>query len=236
MAYWFFFAAAPGVLVLANFARWGSFQQARARFLPADKTVEIAAAGLRSKPSPEYHDLRGLPPDLLRALIFQEDQSFYHHRGYSLRELGAAVVEAASSRRRVRGASTITQQLARTLFLSRERSFERKLVEWRLAALLERGLGKRRILELYLNHVYFGRNRYGIGPAARFYYGTTPDRLRTREVAYLISLLPNPEGCPVRVACSSGGQSFRYRRLLRELGDASAEKGVRRPKQSTERE
>ena len=220
-------AAAPAAALLMGGSGRGTCRQVpRARFSVKEKTVEVitAAGRLRSRPAPEYHALSTLPPGLTEALVFQEDRSFWNHHGYSPREMVAATVSSLRSGERPRGASTLTQQLARTLFLSRDRTARRKLLEWRLAALLEQGLGKERILEMYLNHVYFGRNRSGIGPASRYYFDRAPGRLSPDQIAYLVSILPNPEGCPVRRPCSTGGQRFRYLRLLRHLRASPREK------------
>ena len=229
-------APAAATVALAVTARTCK-QMPRARFLVKEKTVEVTTlrGRYRSRPAPEYHPLESLPSELLAGLVFQEDRSFFRHRGYSPREMVAALVWAVRTGSRPRGASTLTQQLARTLFLNRDRTLQRKLLEWRLAAVLERGLGKKRILELYLNHVYFGRNRSGIGPASRFYFGRPPNRLSLEQSAYLVSSLPNPEGCPVGRPCRVGGQVFRYRRLLRQLRNASPEKPFRPKRNPAER-
>ena len=91
-----------------------------------------------------------------------------------------------------RGASTITQQLAKNLFLTRERSYRRKLQEAALALLLEPTLGKRRILEIYLNVIEWGPGIHGIGPASRHYFGKNPSELTPRECAFLVALIPGP--------------------------------------------
>lgn len=195
-------------------------QVPRARFLVKEKTVELVLPRGRlvgRTVATEYIELARLPPAVTEALIYQEDRSFFRHRGYSLRELVSVVLGVVLFDQRMRGASTITQQIARTLFLSRQREVVRKLREARIAAILERSLSKERILELYLNHVYFGRNLHGIEAAARFYFGRSATRLTNSQVAYLVSLLPSPDSCPPRVACARGGQDFRYHRNLRRI-------------------
>lgn len=161
--------------------------------------------------------LETIPSFLPRALLLQEDQAFYEHRGYHLREMYYAVYDFLFEGRRLRGASTITQQLARTLFLSREKTARRKLLEVRVARILERRLSKDRILELYLNHVYWGRNQYGLGAAVDMYYGKPPLLLTKEEAAYLVSLLPNPDICGKHLICSTPRLSRRQERILRYL-------------------
>ena len=92
----------------------------------------------------------------------------------------------------MRGASTITQQLAKNLFLSREKSLHRKLQELALAFLLESTLGKDRILEIYLNVIEWGPGLYGLRPAARHYFGKEPRALTPKEMAVLVALIPGP--------------------------------------------
>ena len=92
----------------------------------------------------------------------------------------------------MRGASTITQQLAKNLFLSREKSLQRKLRELSYSFLLESTLGKVRILEIYLNVIEWGPGLYGLRPAARHYFDKEPQALSPREVAFLVSLIPGP--------------------------------------------
>ena len=92
----------------------------------------------------------------------------------------------------VRGASTITQQLAKNLFLSESRSWLRKLREWVITAQLEEHLSKNRILELYLNCIEFGPGLFGIGRASRVYFGAQPNQLRLGQIIRLISVIPQP--------------------------------------------
>lgn len=109
-----------------------------------------------------YIPFAAIPEELKRALLYQEDRAFYTHAGYSPREMYIALRDWLLYGHRLRGASTLTQQLARTIFLSSRRKLSRKLLEFRLALLLEERLPKDRILELYINQVYGAEN-----PAAR---------------------------------------------------------------------
>ena len=142
--------------------------------------------------SPDFVPLDDVPPLFLRALLISEDANFWGHSGLDLGEVPVAMSINWVRGQRARGASTITQQLAKNLFLTRERSYRRKLQEAALALLLEPTLGKRRILEIYLNVIEWGPGLHGLGPAARHYFGKNPSELTPRESAFLVSLIPGP--------------------------------------------
>jgi len=133
-----------------------------------------------------------VPPLLVQTLLIAEDAAFFSHRGLDLTELPKALAANLAHGTVVRGASTITQQLAKNLFLSREKSLERKLQELVLAFLLESALGKDRILEIYLNVIEWGPGLYGLRPAARHYFGKEPRALTPKEMAFLVVLIPSP--------------------------------------------
>ncbi len=142
--------------------------------------------------SPDFVPLEEVPPLFIRALLISEDANFWGHPGLDLSEIPVAMSINWVRGERSRGASTITQQLAKNLFLSRERSYRRKLQEAALALLLEPSLGKKRILEIYLNVIEWGPGIHGIGPAARHYFGKNPSDLTPRECAFLVALIPGP--------------------------------------------
>jgi penicillin-binding protein 1A len=129
--------------------------------------------------------LSQMPQDLLHAIIAVEDSRFYEHRGVDPLGILRALVTNIENFRLRQGASTITQQLARSLFLSSEKSFRRKFREALLAWKMEKVLSKDEILELYLNQIYFGHGAYGVQSAARTYFGKNVDQLGLAEVAYL---------------------------------------------------
>ncbi len=145
-----------------------------------------------SPESPDFVALADVPPLFLRTLLIAEDAGFYGHRGIDLAELPAAILTDWARGRPARGASTITQQLAKNLFLSREKQIGRKLQELSLALLLESALGKQRILEIYLNVIEWGPELYGLRPAARHYFGVEPKDLTPRQAAFLVALIPGP--------------------------------------------
>ncbi len=127
-----------------------------------------------------------------RAAVAAEDMEFFWHEGFSEAEIRAAVRDAIRERRAPRGASTITQQTAKNLWLTPARSPTRKLKEILLTRQLEQALAKRRILEIYLNVAEFGPGIYGAEAAARHYFGKPAAALGEREAAQLAAGLPRP--------------------------------------------
>ena len=133
-----------------------------------------------------------ISPNLKRAVLVAEDIGFFRHRGFEPAELRNAVERAIETQEIPRGASTITQQLAKNLWLSPSRNPLRKLKEAMLTWQLERRLSKRRILELYLNVAEFGRGVYGAEAASRRYFGKPAAALTEDEAAQLAAALPSP--------------------------------------------
>ena len=162
-----------------------------------------------SPASPDFMALADVPPLFLRALLLAEDAGFYTHRGIDLREVPAALITDWSRGAAARGASTITQQLAKNLFLSQEKQIGRKLQELSLALLLESALGKERILEIYLNIIEWGPDLFGLRPAARAYFDREPRELTPAQVAFLVSLIPGPLKYQSSFAHGTPGPGFR---------------------------
>ena len=135
----------------------------------------------------------GEMPELVKqAFVAAEDRRFYEHDGVDLWGISRALFTNIKQRSVREGASTITQQLARTVFLSQDRTITRKLREAALAYKLERQLSKEQILEQYLNYVYLGSGAYGVADAAWVYYSKTPDQLTLPEAALIAGLPPAP--------------------------------------------
>ncbi|MCS7311497.1 MAG: monofunctional biosynthetic peptidoglycan transglycosylase [Acidobacteria bacterium] len=133
-----------------------------------------------------------ISPYLIQAVLIAEDDKFFHHEGFDWESMRKALETNLRRRRIVFGGSTITQQLAKNLFLSPERSLVRKLREAAIAYKLERTLSKKRILELYLNVVEWGPGVYGAEAAARTYFHESASELGLPEAIRLASVLPNP--------------------------------------------
>lgn len=151
--------------------------------------VILQKIGPASRETLSYEDL---PQDLVNAFIASEDQRFYEHNGVDLKGIGRAVLANLQQREVVEGASTITQQLARLVYLEQDRTFQRKIREAVLAVKLERDLSKEQILERYLNLVYLGAGAYGVADAAWIYFGKSVQDLTLAESALIAGMAPAP--------------------------------------------
>lgn len=165
-----------------------------------------------------------IPERMKQAFIAAEDQRFYVHPGVDYQGLARAVIHLVKYREIGPGGSTITMQVARNFFLSREQTYLRKLNEILLALKIEQELSKEQILELYLNKIYLGQRAYGVGAAARIYYGRHPNDLTLAETATIAGLpkspsTANPVANPER---SMQRRAYVLRRMF-ELGHISTE-------------
>jgi penicillin-binding protein 1A len=136
--------------------------------------------------------VKQLPPNLINATLSTEDRSFYRHWGVDLYGVARAAVTNVLKMRRAEGGSTITQQLARNLFLTHERTLSRKAKEIALAIEIERNYSKEQILELYFNQIYFGEGAYGVEAAAKTYFGKPVRELTLPECALIAGMPANP--------------------------------------------
>jgi penicillin-binding protein 1A len=139
-----------------------------------------------------------VPPIVIDAFIAAEDNSFWSHAGVDYVGMFRALVANVRSLETKQGASTITQQVVKTLLLTPEKTFRRKIQEIILARRLERSLTKQEILALYVNQIYFGHGRYGVAEAAQFYYGKRVDKLNVGEAALLAGVVQSPENISPR--------------------------------------
>lgn len=176
---------------LVQVAWWGVFNPGSTAFM------EAGLARLQEKdPEAELHH-RWVPYErisihLKRAVIAAEDSRFLTHQGFDWEGIETAVEKNLKRGRIVAGGSTISQQLAKNLFLSASRNPIRKLQEAAITVMLETLWSKRRILEVYLNVVEWGNGIYGAEAAARHYYGIPAARLGPSQSAHLAAMLPNP--------------------------------------------
>lgn len=143
--------------------------------------------------NPWWTPSRNIPSAMEWAVIVAEDANFYRHEGIDVKAIKDAIKYDLEKKRFARGASTITQQTAKNLFLSREKSLTRKIEEIYLAKRMEQELSKGRILEFYLNIVELGPMVYGIGHGARYYFDKPASSLTPRECAFLAAMLPGPQ-------------------------------------------
>ena len=139
-----------------------------------------------------YLPSAAIPPLLKHAFISAEDKNFYKHRGVDPEGIARAALVLVQGSKRVQGASTITQQVAKNFLLSNERSFDRKIREALLSFRIESAYSKDKILELYLNEIYLGLGNYGVAAAALNYYGKSVNELTPAEAAYLAALPKAP--------------------------------------------
>lgn len=192
---------------LATRVQWRMAEDCRPSFLPASistkrfKTSFVRqVVGADKQPltlvtgpgTPNWVPFHSISRHMETALLICEDGRFFHHKGFDNEAIANSIRENIRSKRFVRGASTISMQLAKNLYLPRKKNLSRKLQEAALTAILERSLSKEEILELYLNVVEFGPGIYGVGPAAAFYFDSTAADLSLGQSLYLASILPNP--------------------------------------------
>lgn len=146
--------------------------------------------------------ISSIPELVKKAFVASEDKTFYQHCGVDFIGILRASMQAVPALLRgkqIKGASTITQQVAKNLLLSPRKTLERKVKEIMLALILSRRFSKDQVLELYLNHVYFGYGAYGIASASRAYFDKPVEELNVVEIAFLAGILTSPSGCdPLR--------------------------------------
>ncbi len=142
--------------------------------------------------NPYWTGSKSIPAEMKWAVIVAEDANFYKHEGIDVKAIKKAIQYDLEKQSLARGASTITQQTAKNLFLSREKTISRKIREVILAKRMEQELTKGRILELYLNVVELGPMVYGIGHGARYYFNKPASALTPRECSFLAAMLPGP--------------------------------------------
>ncbi len=191
------FLIVPGVLLLIP-----PLQVAAVRFVNPPRTLPMLieqggrlfsrepAAPLRYR----WIDLPQMPRIFLKHLWISEDQRFFQHDGFDWKEIDFAMKKAERTGKPVRGASTITNQCARSIFLWQGRSWIRKGLESYYTFWMEALLSKRRIFELYANVIEMGRGIYGVEAAAQYYFGVPARRLTREQSAILAAVLPNPKG------------------------------------------
>lgn len=179
------------------------------------RRIEAAVAGepyeVRYRPVPES----GQDPDIRHAVVASEDARFYTHSGFDFEELQRAREDAERTGRPMRGASTISQQLVKNLFLTTHRSVARKAMEVPLTLLAEWILPKDRLLTLYLDAAEWGPGVFGIEAAANYHYGTTASALSRDQAARLAAVLPAPLD---RRPQDMGRTSTRIQTRMRQMG------------------
>jgi penicillin-binding protein 1A len=171
-------------------------QGAYVHTLPGGATRTLAAS------DPGFVAIARLPAHVLDAFVAGEDARFFVHHGFDAEQLRRSFEVDMQSGRVERGGSTISQQLVKNLFLTRERTLSRKLLEALLTWRLESRLSKRRILEAYLNVIELGEHVYGIEAGARRWFGKPAAQLDVAEAAFLAALTPAPQSSSRRIAAA----------------------------------
>ena len=179
-------------------------------------TSEGDLIGEFGKEKRAYRPYRDFPPLLVNALLATEDTRFFEHQGLDFWGVARAALGYLEGRRE--GASTITMQVARNFYLTRERTITRKIAEILLALEIERRFGKREILERYMNQIYLGRGSFGFAAAARIYYDKSLDELTVAETALLAGLpkAPSTYDPRRRPSAAKSRQKHVLRRMLDE--------------------
>ncbi len=185
-AYLYFFKLSPPVKVPepqgVNIAR-------SSHIYAADGSLLATLRGANFRVPIDYTEM---PRNLTRATVASEDSRFFEHQGLDFAAIIKALTESSASGERLRGASTITQQYVGTVFVGKERTLTRKIREAQIASQLEREVTKEKILERYLNTVYFGAGAYGVEAAANTYFGKSAKELTLSESAQLVGQIPAP--------------------------------------------
>jgi monofunctional glycosyltransferase len=194
--------AAMIVVVIA--LRW--LDPPTSAFMLRDRMEAMASGDPRYEFRHEWRDWNEISPHAAVAVIAAEDQAFAQHNGFDFVQIDKALTERAN-RRRTRGASTITQQVAKNLFLWPGRSWLRKGLEAGLTVLIELTWPKQRILEVYLNLAEFGRGTWGVEAASKRYFRKSAARMNRPEAALLAAVLPNP----LRMRVDAPSPYVRYR-------------------------
>ena len=160
-----------------------------------EKVVSIEDKEIYSQIRNEYASytkLSNVSEAFINTLIQIEDQNFYTHNGLDYKRILASAIENLKNMQITQGASTITQQLARMIYLSNDKTLTRKLHELLISKKLEANYQKDKILEMYINLVYFGHNLYGIDSASYYYFNKSPAHLSYNESAVLVGIINSP--------------------------------------------
>ncbi len=167
--------------------------------------------------NPAFTPLDQVPPVLVSAVLLSEDSMFLTHQGFDFAELKNNLLARDRDEKGqvLRGASTISQQLAKNLFLSREKTYARKAKEALITLALEASLPKQRLLEMYLNLIEWGPGLNGIGEAARHYFDKPPSALNVREAVFLATIIPNP--IKYHVYCARGALTETWEKRVSDL-------------------
>ncbi|HET7543763.1 MAG TPA: biosynthetic peptidoglycan transglycosylase [Polyangiaceae bacterium] len=177
--------------------------------------------------SADWVPIDAISPNMEVAVQVCEDGHFQYHHGFDFEAIQNSIKDNLIKGRFARGASTISMQLAKNLYLSKEKTLGRKLQEAVLTQLLEQELSKRELLELYLNVIEYAPGVYGIGPAAHYYFAKRPSELSLGQALYIASILPNPErqhfDADGKVSAAWAAYLQRLMRIAKKIGQINEE-------------
>jgi penicillin-binding protein 1A len=222
------FLAVWGLVVLGVVVIWAAYDLPRPESaMDAERRPALVLQDRNGQTFATYGDLVGeplrladLPPELPAAVVAVEDHRFFHHSGIDVVGLSRAIWVNLTNRRLVQGGSTITQQVAKTLFLTNERTLRRKIRELLLTIWLERTFTKNQILEIYLNRVYLGAGTWGVDAASRMYFGTSARKVNLWQAAVLAGLPRAPSRFNPRA--NPAAATARAREVLAAMADTGA--------------
>jgi membrane peptidoglycan carboxypeptidase len=177
--------SAPAAVDVRRIARPDFVHQARKKGVP-QKTIVVGPT------SEDFVPLNAVGGYVRGAVLTCEDGSFFRHNGFMLRHINDSLRRDLREKRFARGASTVSMQLVKNLFLTEEKTLSRKLQEVLLTWWMEQEIEKERILEVYLNVIEWGPQIYGIGPASRHYFHCHPSKVLPIQAAFLASIIANP--------------------------------------------
>jgi monofunctional biosynthetic peptidoglycan transglycosylase len=184
-------AIAVQIWFLGHIVYWNAFNPSSTAFMERRLELLRAKDG-RARLRREWVPYGRISPHLKRAVVAAEDARFLDHEGFDWEAIQKAMAKNERQGKVVAGASTISQQLAKNLFLSGERSWLRKAEEAAITWMMERIMSKRRILELYLNVAEWGEGVFGAEAAARYHFGVSAAALGPEQAAWLAAILPSP--------------------------------------------
>jgi monofunctional glycosyltransferase len=184
-------ALAVQLWFFAHVLWWRSFQPEASAFMSA-RLERLREKDPKAKLAHQWVPYERVSGQLKRAVVAAEDAKFVDHEGFDWQAISKAIDKNERQGKVVSGASTISQQLAKNLFLSGERSWLRKGQEAAITWMLETALSKRRILELYLNYAEWGEGVFGAEAAARYHFGVSAGALGAPQAAFLAAILPSP--------------------------------------------
>ena len=196
---WFVFLASPILLVfllypllMPDVSKWKKENPKKTAFMEY-REKQWKEKGRKINIHQIWEPLSNISPYLIKAVLIAEDDKFWRHEGFDYEAIRKAIERDLKAKRLKFGGSTLSQQLARNLYLSPEKSLLRKMSEALITWRMEKVLSKRRILELYLNVVEWGEGIFGIEAASRHYYGKPSSELTPFEATRLAAILPSPK-------------------------------------------